>query len=85
MSATETARFLVETRGVVRDLGAFVVAARFDRGGSVAAFALGDGTCGWSGRRSGDPSLCTKARCWPWHRIPAAGSCPAAMTARSGV
>lgn len=44
MSATETARFLVETRGVVRDLGAYVVAARFDRGGSVAAFALGDGS-----------------------------------------
>ena len=37
-------RFLVEERGTRRDLGAFVVSARFDRTGRVAAFALGDGT-----------------------------------------
>jgi len=36
--------FLVETRGVMRGLGAFVVAAAFDRSGDLAAFALGDGT-----------------------------------------
>jgi len=36
--------FLVEQRGTRRDLGAFIVAARFDRAGSLLAFALGDGT-----------------------------------------
>src|SRR5271163_4612262 len=44
MADTVTARFLIESRGTVRDLGAFVVAARFDRGGGIVAFALGDGT-----------------------------------------
>ncbi|HUN42873.1 MAG TPA: WD40 repeat domain-containing protein [Acetobacteraceae bacterium] len=43
MSDTATARFLLETRGTSRDLGAFVVAARFSRDGSCVAFALGDG------------------------------------------
>ena len=33
-----------EARGASRDLGAFVVAARFSRDGRTAAFALGDGT-----------------------------------------
>jgi len=44
MSQTETARFLLEQRGTRRDLGAFVVAARFSRTGRRIAFALGDGT-----------------------------------------
>ena len=44
MSETVTARFAVETRGTSRELGAFVVAARFDRTGRELAFALGDGT-----------------------------------------
>jgi len=44
MSDTETARFLLESRGTSRDLGAFVVAARFSRDNSCVAFALGDGT-----------------------------------------
>src|SRR5690349_3843110 len=44
MSGTSPPQFLVETRGTRRDLGAFVVAARFDRAGRTAAFALGDGT-----------------------------------------
>ena len=44
MADAASARFLVEDRGTVRDLGAFVVAARFDRGGTSVAFALGDGT-----------------------------------------
>jgi WD40 repeat protein len=35
---------LLETRGIPRDLGAYVVAAAFDRGGTQAAFGLGDGT-----------------------------------------
>jgi WD40 repeat protein len=43
MSGT-VAQFLLGTRGVQRELGAFVVAARFDRSGSTAAFALGDGS-----------------------------------------
>ena len=38
------AQFLLETRGTQRDLDAFVVAACFDRAGTTAAFALGDGT-----------------------------------------
>ncbi len=44
MSQTTRAEFLVETRGVSRDLGAFVVAVRFARDGRMAGFALGDGT-----------------------------------------
>src|SRR5271165_3349075 len=44
MSETVTAGFLIDKRGVTRDLGAFVVAACFDRAGRTAAFALGDGT-----------------------------------------
>jgi len=44
VSETVTANFLVEQRGTTRDLGAFVVAARFDRAGRTAAFGLGDGT-----------------------------------------
>jgi WD40 repeat protein len=39
-----TARFLLESRGIARDLDAFVVAAGFDRAGTTVAFALGDGT-----------------------------------------
>jgi WD40 repeat protein len=44
MSETVTPAFLIEQRGTTRALGAFVVAARFDRAGRTAAFALGDGT-----------------------------------------
>jgi hypothetical protein len=43
MSDDTTVPFLIETRGVTRDLGAFVVAARFGRDGRSVAFALGDG------------------------------------------
>jgi WD40 repeat protein len=39
-----TAQFLLGTRGVQRDLDAFVIGVRFDRAGAVAAFALGDGS-----------------------------------------
>ncbi len=38
------AQFLLESRGTHRELDAFVVAAGFDRAGTTAAFALGDGT-----------------------------------------
>jgi WD40 repeat protein len=44
MNETIIADFLIDHRGVTRELGAFVVAARFDRAGRTAAFALGDGT-----------------------------------------
>ncbi len=44
MSATVSPDFLLDTRGVGRDLGAFVVGAAWDRGGTACAFALGDGT-----------------------------------------
>lgn len=40
----EPPTFLVETRGTRHEFGAFVVAAAFDRGGRILAFALGDGT-----------------------------------------
>src|SRR5271157_2227056 len=43
MSQT-VAKFLLETRGVQRELDAFVVAACFDRTGGTACFALGDGS-----------------------------------------
>lgn len=44
MSQTDTANFMLETRGASRALDAFVVAARFARDGRHAAFALGDGS-----------------------------------------
>src|SRR5476651_533544 len=44
MSQTADAGFLLQSRGVSRDLDAFVVAARFSRDGRRAGFALGDGT-----------------------------------------
>jgi len=44
MSQTTVASFLLESRGVSRDLGAFVVATRFSRDNASVAFALGDGT-----------------------------------------
>jgi WD40 repeat protein len=44
MSQTVTPDTLLETRGVSQQLGAYVVAAAFERGGARVAFALGDGT-----------------------------------------
>jgi WD40 repeat protein len=44
MSQTIDPGFLLKSRGVSRDLEAFVVAARFSRDGRRAGFALGDGT-----------------------------------------
>ncbi len=44
MSQTAEARFLLQSRGVSRELDAFIVAARFSRDGRRAGFALGDGT-----------------------------------------
>jgi WD40 repeat protein len=45
MSQSTTAgQFLLENRGIHRDLGALVVAARFSRDGRGVGFALGDGT-----------------------------------------
>lgn len=45
MSQTDTARFLLASpRGTHRELGAFVVAARFSRDSRHVAFALGDGS-----------------------------------------
>jgi len=43
MSATSI-DYLIESRGHVAELGAFVIAACFDRGGETCAFGLGDGT-----------------------------------------
>jgi WD40 repeat protein len=44
MSQTVDSQFLLTTRGVSRDLDAFVVATRFSRDGRRVGFALGDGT-----------------------------------------
>ena len=44
MSQTADPAFLLSSRGVSRDLDAYVVAARFARDGRHAGFALGDGT-----------------------------------------
>ena len=44
MSEVAGPDFLLETRGVHRDLDAYVVGAAFDRAGRHAAFALGDGS-----------------------------------------
>jgi WD40 repeat protein len=63
MSASTTAgQFLLEHRGLHRDLGAFVVAARFSRDGSGVAFALGDGTLHLA--EAQEPSA-------PWQSVPA--------------
>ena len=44
MSQSAEAAYLLKSRGVSNDLGAFVVAARFSQDGRRVAFALGDGT-----------------------------------------
>ena len=44
MSGTASPDLILKDRGVGRDLGAFIVAARFGRDGRHAAFVLGDGT-----------------------------------------
>jgi WD40 repeat protein len=44
MSQTVDPAFLLKSRGVSRDLDAFVIAARFSHDGRHAGFALGDGT-----------------------------------------
>ncbi len=44
MSQLVKSHFLLETRGTSRELGAYVVAARFAPDGRSVAFALGDGT-----------------------------------------
>jgi WD40 repeat protein len=45
---------VLDTRGVHRELGAFVVQAAFDRGGAFVAFALGDGTVRFAGLTGGE-------------------------------
>jgi WD40 repeat protein len=44
MSQSTKAQFRVETQGIERELGAFVIGARFSNDGRTLAFALGDGT-----------------------------------------
>src|SRR6188472_2421107 len=44
MSATAEADFLLASRGVGRELGAWVVGVAFARNGAGCAFGLGDGT-----------------------------------------
>ncbi len=59
MSQTTSAGFLLESRGVHRELDAFVVAARFDRAGRTAGFALGDGSL----------RTVSLANCEEWHTV----------------
>jgi WD40 repeat protein len=54
MSQTASADHILETSGVTRELGAFVVACAFARGGATCAFALGDGTLRLAPRAGGD-------------------------------
>ncbi len=42
--SVSTADHILQTRGTAHELGAYVVAVAFARGGATAAFALGDGT-----------------------------------------
>ncbi len=73
MSQIASADHILETRGASRELGAFVVAARFDGAGNCA-FALGDGTL-------------HLARPDGWHEVPVhegAALCLAADTAPAG-
>ena len=76
MSQTTIPNFLLESRGVSRELEAFVVAVRFSRDNSTVAFALGDGTlqsCGWRTPPPGSRCRCMTARCWRWPRTPRGG------------
>ena len=57
MSQTAEAAFLLNSRGVHRDLDAFVVAARFACDGRHAGFGLGDGSVHIA--RAGDPAMGT--------------------------
>jgi WD40 repeat protein len=53
-STVQSPDFLLQTRGVSRDLDAFVVACAWDRGSDAVAFALGDGTMRIAGRDGAD-------------------------------
>ena len=44
MSATISPDHILQTRGVSRELGAYVVGTAFARGGRTCAFATGEGT-----------------------------------------
>jgi WD40 repeat protein len=55
MSQTADAGFLLNSRGIHRDLEAFVVAARFSSDGRHTAFGLGDGSVRIA--RAGDPNM----------------------------
>ena len=44
MSTTVSSDHILQTRGVSQELGAYVVAAAFARGGASCTFALGDGS-----------------------------------------
>jgi len=74
MSQTVTAQFLLESRGVSRDLGAFVVAARFSRDGASVAFALGDGTV----------QIVRLANTSAWHAVPVHDGAVLALAADTG-
>ena len=74
MNATLAADRVLQTRGVVRELGAFVVAAAFARGGATGAFALGDGTLHIASRSGGD-----------WRRVQVHDGAVLALAADTGL
>ena len=59
MSQTQKAEFLIQTRGVHRELDAYVVAMRFSRDGRILACAMGDGTVHLA--IAGDPASAWRA------------------------
>jgi WD40 repeat protein len=61
MSLASAPATLLETRGVTRNLGAHVIAAAFDRAGTVAAFGLGDGSLHLADIYGNDPWRSTQA------------------------
>jgi hypothetical protein len=74
MSQTATAQFLLESRGVSRDLEAFVVAVRFSRDNASVGFALGDGTL----------RIVRLADTSAWQPVPAHDGAVLALAADSG-
>jgi WD40 repeat protein len=68
MGETLPADHVLQTRGTSTELGAFVVAASFDRAGGACAFALGDGKVGikakaadWSSAQAHEGAILTLA------------------------
>ena len=51
LNAVVSPRAILNSRGITENFGAYVTAATFNRAGTHAAFALGDGTVRISGQK----------------------------------